>query len=190
MELESKYPSKTWNCCPYCGSDYISWDGAHETHKMRCFKCNNVFYINAAAAVIALIFNSKNELLLVRRKNDPYKGALDLPGGFSDLLETAEDTVVREVKEELNINVVDVKYYTSIPNRYPFGGTVYFTMDLVFVCKPENTNEINAADDITDYVFLPVEKIDVDEIGLESVKILVNKMKLDENPINAFNRKS
>ena len=45
--------------------------------------------------------NSKT--LLVRRKNDPFKGMLSIPGGFINEGETAEDAIMREDKEEISL---------------------------------------------------------------------------------------
>ena len=47
-------------------------------------------------AVDFLISKDNNSrILLVRRKNDPFKGILSIPGGFVNEGETAEDAMIR-----------------------------------------------------------------------------------------------
>ena len=45
-------------------------------------------------------------LLLVRRAIDPWRGCWDIPGGFCEADEHPEQTVVREVREEVGLDVV------------------------------------------------------------------------------------
>jgi len=60
-----------------------------------------------AITVKGVVFNSKNEVLLIRRsKDDPTNsGKYDLPGGTIEKDETVKETVSREVKEETGIDV-------------------------------------------------------------------------------------
>jgi mutator protein MutT len=171
---EKYYPSKVWKYCPYCGSQEISWENG--THKMRCTTCAKSFYINEASAVIALIRDDEGRFLFTRRKNEPAAGKLDFPGGFVDIGERAEDAVIREVKEELDLNLTGVKYYTSMPNRYLFGGIVYFTLDLVYFCECGDLSGISANDDISDFVFVDINDVKQEDLGLESVKIIVQNL--------------
>ena len=173
--IESKYPSSIWKHCPYCGSTDLNW--MNGTHQMSCKQCNGIFYINAAAAVVAIIRNAEGEFLFTRRKNDPCAGTLDFPGGFVDLGERAENALKREIKEELNLDISDIQFFMSMPNRYLFGGIVYFTLDLVFFCNYDNLSELKADDDISEYSFIPINKVDINDVGLESIKIIVNKLK-------------
>lgn len=83
--------------CPVCGSA----DFEPSTVKSkRCRHCGFEYFLNPSAANAALIMNGRDELLVITRKNDPAKGTLDLPGGFYDMNETAEQGLAREVKEE------------------------------------------------------------------------------------------
>jgi mutator protein MutT len=130
-----------------------------------------------AAAVVAVIYNDKGELLLTLRKHNPFAGLLDLPGGFVNLCETAENALIREVKEELNINVSGCEFIATFPNEYVFGGIQYFTEDIVFLCKIADFLNISANDDISSYEFRTIENINIDEIGLNSIKNVIKRLK-------------
>ena len=73
-----------------------------------------------------VIFDGAARVLLIRRKNEPFKRAYALPGGFIDVGETTEAACRREVLEEAGI-VVDrlvlVGVYSD-PGRDPRGHTV------------------------------------------------------------------
>ena len=76
----------------------------------QCTTCRFVYYFNPSSAVACFIRNSKGELLLVRRAKEPAKGTLDLPGGFVDMYESAEDAAHREVKEETGLDIAGCRY--------------------------------------------------------------------------------
>lgn len=46
-----------------------------------------------------------NKIVLIKKANGPYKGKLDLPGGTIEYGETPEKAVVRELQEEVGIDV-------------------------------------------------------------------------------------
>ena len=53
----------------------------------------------------AFIVNEKGELLLQQRNRDPEKGFWSIPGGKVEWMETFEDAVKREVKEECDVEI-------------------------------------------------------------------------------------
>ena len=69
------------------------------------------------------IVTRANEILLIRRGREPFKGAYALPGGFLDYGERLEECVVREVHEETGVKtgVVDLVGVYSAPDRDPRG---------------------------------------------------------------------
>jgi len=63
-------------------------------------------YARPALTVDAIVFRKgkpEPELLLIRRKNPPFKGMWALPGGFLDMNETPEEAVARELQEETGL---------------------------------------------------------------------------------------
>jgi ADP-ribose pyrophosphatase YjhB (NUDIX family) len=64
---------------------------------------------NPVPAVDFLISKDDNsKILLVRRKNDPFKEMLSIPGGFINEEETAEDAMRREAKKETSLVVESI----------------------------------------------------------------------------------
>ncbi|AUM67411.1 DNA mismatch repair protein MutT [Brevibacillus laterosporus] len=61
---------------------------------------------NPRVGVGAAIIDDNRRILLVLRKKAPEAGCWSLPGGKVDYMETIEDAVIREIKEELNIDIV------------------------------------------------------------------------------------
>jgi mutator protein MutT len=126
-----------------------------------------------SASVAAIIRNQNNEVLFTVRKHDPAAGMLDLPGGFIDLGETAENALVREIQEELNLNISMMKFIGTFPNKYHFGEIEYQTLDLVFNCTVESFENLQVADDVSGYVFRNPGAVLPQEIGLDSIREIV-----------------
>ncbi len=157
--------------CPHCGTKSFI---VNDEKSFICEACSFVIYLNAAGAVAGIIKN-KNAILLTRRAFDPNRGMLDLPGGFIDYNESAEEALIREIKEELQLIVTECTYLTSAPNTYLYKDVLYNTIDLCFHCEVESFNSIKASDDVEDYVFLNESEIDYEKIAFGSGKYFVKK---------------
>lgn len=60
----------------------------------------------------AIILNEKNQVLIMSRKTDDFMGGIDeLPSGNMEKGENIYEALVREVKEETNLDVVNAKSY-------------------------------------------------------------------------------
>ena len=148
--------------CPVCGSSHFEKD----TQKSKkCSNCGFEYFMNPAAAVVAFITNDKGELLVEKRNNEPAKGTLDLPGGFADVLETAEESIMREVKEETGLTVTEARYLFSLPNVYRYSG-----LDMFFACKVEDASQLKAMDDAAECMWIAPEDIHTELFGLRSVR--------------------
>ncbi|MCZ4695116.1 NUDIX domain-containing protein [Ancylomarina euxinus] len=165
--MKSTLPKNTIHYCPKCGSSEFSFK---EDQSFLCDQCQFHLYINSAAAVAAIILNDKGEILFTKRAVEPHKGMLDLPGGFVDIMESAENALYREIKEELNLDIESFQYFMSSPNEYIFEGLSVFTLDLAYICKLNSFNHIHAKDDISAYEFIAPNLIPYNQIGGESIK--------------------
>ena len=157
--------------CPCCGA---AEPDRTRPKKMHCLDCGFSFYFNVAAAVAALIVHD-GQVLVTRRKYPPAAGTLDLPGGFVDPGETARKALQREIHEELNLRITRADYFCSLPNRYPYGGMEYRTLDLAFVCRVTNTDALEPGDDVAGCRWIPVPQLQPRDFGLQSIKRLVAK---------------
>ncbi len=153
--------------CPVCGSSHFENDSPKSK---KCSACGFEYFMNPAAAVVAFITNRRGELLVERRKLEPAKGTLDLPGGFADVLETAEEAVAREVMEETGLKVVGASYLFSLPNTYRYSGLDVQTLDMFFSCKIENDTALKAGDDAADCFWLAPADVHTEQFGLRSVR--------------------
>lgn len=177
MQYPKFHPFNVLKFCPFCGKK--SFSPCNEK-ALQCNTCGKKFYINMSAATTAIIENEKKELLLVKRKYDPGKGKLDLPGGFVDIGETAECAIIREIKEEVNLDVKKLHFLGSFPNEYLFGEILYFTLDMLFRCEIQSFKHITANDDAEKILFLPAKKINIEDIGLQSIKLIIQQYKVGQ----------
>ena len=158
--------------CPACGSERFV---PHNVKSSHCESCGFTYYVNASAAVASFIVNEYGELLVCRRGKEPVKGTLDLPGGFVDEQESAEEAIVREIGEELQAKVTELKYMFSLPNEYEYSGLTVPTLDMFFACTLEDTGNLVPSDDVADCFFVPLNELDPELFGLNSIRKAVKK---------------
>lgn len=155
--------------CPECGKQTLNWDGEK---KWNCPSCHFRLYNNVAGAV-AVVIRWKDEIYLTRRNQDPKKGKLDLAGGFVDPRESAEQTCERELFEELqlNIDIKNLKYLTSLPNVYQYKEIDYNTIDLFYEYTVSEKFEVNLElSEISDAQWIHISEVNPDDIAFDSQK--------------------
>jgi len=157
---------KPFDYCPCCGSRDIHFDGIK---KFSCKACSFTYFQNVATAAAAIL-EYDGKILLTKRGEEPQKGKLDLPGGFVDPKESAEDGLKREIKEELNIDLRQLKYIGSSANVYKYEGVTYHTCDLFFYSRiDELPTDFNRAE-IEELVLFNPSDIPEDKIAFKSTK--------------------
>ncbi|PJR04398.1 NUDIX domain-containing protein [Avrilella dinanensis] len=101
--------------------------------------------------------NTQKEILLIQRKNEPFKNQWALPGGFVDNDEDLETAAKRELREETCVvasNLQQVKAYGN-PYRDPRG---YMVSVVYFTTVDSDTNAV-AADDAKALQWFTVENL-------------------------------
>jgi ADP-ribose pyrophosphatase YjhB (NUDIX family) len=136
-----------------------------------CPKCDFHLYINPLPCNALILENASEEILLVKRKTEPFSGYWDIPGGFIEPEETAEESLIRECQEELGVTLPNYKYFSSYFDRYLFKGNNYHTLGFVFVTKIDSNLDFKPADDISEVQFFPKKEIPWEKLAFKTVKI-------------------
>ena len=157
---------KIFDYCPSCGSNGIAFD---KVKRFYCKDCNFTYFHNVAAAVAAVL-EYDGRIVLVKRSREPRSGMLDLPGGFIDPNESAEDAIKREIKEELSIELKKVRYFASCPNFYEYKEVPYCTCDLFFYSRLDIPPESFEKNEIEELLLLKPSEVQYDQIAFESTK--------------------
>ena len=105
-------------------------------------------------------------IVLIERKNPPH--GLALPGGFVDVGERVEEALVREMREEISLDVEIVKFFKvySDPARDPR----FHTVSCVFECKAYG--EPKGSDDAKEAKIYKLEEIPFDRLVFDHSDIL------------------
>ncbi|RLC39200.1 nucleotide exchange factor GrpE [Candidatus Falkowbacteria bacterium] len=98
------------------------------------------------AIIGAFIFNEKNELLLLKQGN--WKNKYTCPGGKVELGETLEEALIREVKEETNLDIDDIRMFEvvdglNLGDKYRPGDDHFIFIDYIVKAKDPEKLKIN-----------------------------------------------
>jgi len=162
--------------CPVCGSKHFE---TQNIKSKRCRGCGFVMYINPAAAVAVFMQSPDGRILVCERANEPHRFSLDLPGGFVDEHETAEQAVARELEEELGIKPENPVYLFSLPNQYLFSGWTLPTLDMFYLVKTRGDENLTASDDVASCYYLSPEQLEPAVFGLSSIQKAISMYKSD-----------
>lgn len=116
----------------------------------------------------AMIITRDNKVLLMKRKGPHGHGTWSTPGGHLDFGETPEQGAAREAKEEVGLDVVDIRFRALTNDVFDTTGKHYVTiwMDGKSTGEPtiaaeEEVNELGwfAWDSLPSPLFLPLENL-------------------------------
>lgn len=101
--------------CGKCGTKNV--DVANKISR-KCPACGKKEFPKISPAIMVLIVNDNNEILLEHYKNHDIEMYSNV-AGYVDVGESLEETVKREIREEINIEVKDINYIKSQPWPFP-----------------------------------------------------------------------
>jgi NAD+ diphosphatase len=114
----------THQYCGRCGNKMILKKS--ERAKI-CSSCNSTTYPRISPAIIVAV--TKGDQILLGRGANWAKNTFSVLAGFVDIGESLEDCVKREVKEEVNIDIKNIRYFGSQPWAFPDTLMVGFTAE-------------------------------------------------------------
>lgn len=118
----------------YCGKCGTEMQHKADERAIICPDCNYIVYPKISPAIIVAII-CRDKILLARNSNFP--GAwFSLVAGYADVGETLEETVAREVKEEVGLEVTNIRYYKSQP--WPPSGS----MMIGFIAEADDSQPV------------------------------------------------
>jgi 8-oxo-dGTP pyrophosphatase MutT (NUDIX family) len=154
--------------CPRCGRPRGPQPGGD---LFACDACGFVLHFNPAVSVAAFVERADGRLLLIRRAKAPAKGALALPGGFVDIGEIVEHAVAREVREEVGLELHQIRYLCSETNDYLYKEVLYPVADLYFSARAIDPDRAAALDDVESVVWREPATLAVGDLAFASMNV-------------------
>ncbi|MEG1066780.1 MAG: NUDIX domain-containing protein [Erysipelotrichaceae bacterium] len=123
--------------CIECGTKLIDKELANEGIIPYCTKCNEYRFPIYSAAISCVIMNkTKDKLLLIQQYN---RKANILVAGYINKGESCEEALKREIKEEINCNVIDYEFNKT--SYYEKSNTLMINFSVVIDEKDLKLNE-------------------------------------------------
>jgi 8-oxo-dGTP diphosphatase len=111
------------------------------------------------AATATLIIERENKILFIRRKYEPYKGRLALPGGFLNYQkETLERAAQRELEEETTLRAKQSDLYLLCVHSSPIRDPRDHVIDHVYIVL-DSKGEPQAKDDAKEYIWKDISEL-------------------------------
>ena len=164
-------PWQLFRFCPRCGVERAA---SATAEAFRCEPCGFLYFFNPATAVAALILRDDGKGLFIRRAKEPAMGRLALVGGFVDAGESADEALRREVREEVRLELDDVRFLSSHPNDYHYRDIVYPVVDLFFVARTSDHGRTAALDGVASFEWLDPHTVDLDDLAFPSMRDAVS----------------
>ncbi|MCZ2343118.1 MAG: NUDIX domain-containing protein [Bacteroidales bacterium] len=161
-------PVQLVDYCPRCG---VARTGTAGVIPFRCAACGLVLFFNPTVAAAAFVRDAGGRTLFITRAHAPAQGKLAIPGGFIDMSESAEEALRREVREEVGLELTDIVYLTSCPNRYEYRGITYPVCDLIFTAHAVAPESAQALDGVAGVAWRRLETIHPEELAFPSIRL-------------------
>jgi len=154
--------------CGCCGSPMTP---DHKERMVRCGQCGNMVYPKICPGVIVAVTDG-NRLLLTKYARRPGAVNYALVAGFTEIGETLEETVQREVMEEVGLKVKNIRYYKSQP--WSFSSTLLCG----FFCEADGGTDITLdTEELAVAEWFERENIPLDDDGISLTREMIGMFK-------------
>lgn len=137
------------NFCVQCGRSLEYRSAGDEGSQKYCKKCNKFYFSEPSCCILAAIINENDKVLLLKQ-NYISRDKYTLCSGYSQMGETLEETVCREIREETGYTVYETKYvgsYYYSPKNIVMPGFIAYTKgEPVLFLKSREVDEMLWAD--------------------------------------------
>lgn len=115
--------------CPVCAAPLELLRDGPDAGRAACPAGHFVHYDNPAVTTLAFL-ERDGCFLVLRRADEPFAGAWDLPGGFVEAGESPEECIRREVGEETGLEMAELEILGAFASRYGDAGR--HTVDIAY----------------------------------------------------------
>jgi len=145
----------------------------------------NRYYPDTPRVGVAAVIFRGEEVLLVRRGQEPQKGSLSLPGGLVEVGESLKAALLREIREEtgLQVRILGITAVVERIYRDEAGGVPYHYVLVDFACEHLEGEPVPASD-ITAASFVPLR--DLDSLDLPAFTLQVIRQAAAQRARGAF----
>ena len=135
------------------------------------FEMTNGVAAKVILMVADIVVHTDTEVLMIKRKNNPYAGHWALPGGFIDPGETPEQAAIRELEEEAGLHVTTANLVGEFrePGRDPRLEHTWSWAYSVHIADKANTT---AGDDASETAWIPINKLGQMQLAFDHAAIL------------------
>ena len=116
MEEKKEKNNMHFEHCPYCGTRLILKEIGDEGKIPYRIQCQSPFWDMFTTSVICAVVNEYHEIALLRQNYVSASNYVCI-AGIMKLGESAEETAMREIKEEIGLDVTGLKYIKSYPYK-------------------------------------------------------------------------
>ena len=110
---------------------------------------------------VGAVIICNGRILLEKRKGEPGRGKWSIPGGLVELGESAEQTVIREVKEETNLEIEKPELIDVVNNvTLDKNGRIKYHFVIIDYFVRLKGGTVKAADDAAELKWVPFEKVE------------------------------
>ena len=153
--------------CGRCGGPTV-----HDSKErmVRCTSCGNMIFPKICPAVIVAVTDN-DRILLTKYAGRMYRNYA-LIAGFNEAGETLEQTVEREVMEEVGLKVKNIRYYKSQP--WGLSGSLLSG----FFCELDGDDKITLQEDeLSLGTWVKADELDLEDDGISLTREMIIKFR-------------